>query len=179
MHGPTGRPSRRRSLLSYGVVRWTIAATVGAMVTAGLFVGMTRMIDGSWILDKMLRVFPLEQTEPVDPCEVWGQEQTLVTIEGTVGYLGQTGFVALPDAEMIGEHGHAPRQRVEVSDTGGFRFVTPFEEQRPEKCAELGEPQQPPSARLLIRAPGCKPRSVPVTRSWLPHRVLLDCEARS
>ena len=178
MHGPAGPPSRRRPLLSYGVVRWTIAAIIGSTVTAGLFVSMTRMIDGSWILDQMLRVFPLEQTEFVDPCEVWEREQTLVTIEGTVGYLGRAGFVALPEAQMIGEHGDAPRQRVEVSDAGGFRFVTPFEEQRPEKCVEAGSPE-PPSPRLLIQAPGCSTRSVPVTRNWLPHRVLLDCEERN
>ena len=178
MPGPTGPPSRRRSLLSYGVVRWTIAATIGATVTAGLFVAMTRLIDGSWIIDKMLRVFPLEQTEQVDPCEVWKAEQVLVTIEGTVGYLGRTGFVALPDAEMVGKHRYAPSQRVEVTGTGGFRFVTPFEEQRPQSCSEPGRPPAP-SPRLLIQARGCSTRSVPVTRNWLPHRVLLDCEARS
>jgi hypothetical protein len=159
-------------------VRWTIAVIIGVAVTAGLFVSMTRMIDGAWILDQMLRVFPLEQTEFGDLCEVWEQEQTLVTIEGTVGYFGRAGFVALPEAQMIGEHGHAPPQRVEVSDTGGFRFVTAFEEQRPERCVERGSPE-PPSPRLQIQAPGCSTRSVPVTRNWLPHRVLLDCEARS
>jgi hypothetical protein len=168
-----------RPLLSHGVVRWTIAAIVGSTVTAGLFASMTRMIDGSWILDQMLRVFPLEQTGFVDPCEVWEPEQTLVTIEGTVGYLGSAGFVALPEAQMIGEHGNAPPQRVEVSDAGGFRFVTPFEERRPEKCSDLGELPEPPSPRLLIQAPGCATRSVPVTRNWLRHRVLLDCEERS
>ena len=161
-----------------GVVRWTIATIIGATITAGLFVSMTRMIDGSWILDRILRVFPLKQTEFVDPCEVWEQEQTLVTIEGTVGYLGRAGFVALPDAQILGEHGHAPPQRVEVSDAGGFRFVTPFEEQRPEKYVDHASPE-PPSPRLLIQAPGCSTLSVPVTRNWLPHRVLLDCEERS
>ncbi len=177
MRGPAGPPSPR-PLLSYGVVRWTIAAIVGSTVTAGLFAAMTRMIDGSWILDQMLRVFPLEQTGFVDPCEVWAPEQTLVPIEGTVGYLGRAGFVALPEAQIIGEHGRAPRQRVEVSGAGEFRFVTPFEDRRPEKCAEPGS-AEPPSPRLLIQAPGCSARIVPVTRNWLRHRVLLDCGARS
>ena len=178
MHGPTGPPSRRRSLLSYGVVRWALAATLGTIVTAGLFVTMIQLIDGSWILERMMRIFPLEQTEFVDPCEVWKAEQILVSIEGTVGYLGRTGFVALPDAKMVGEHRYAPPQRVEVSGAGGFRFLTPFEEQRPQSCSEPGRPPAP-SPRLLIQAPGCSARSVPVTRNWLPHRVLLDCEARS
>ena len=115
MHGPAGPPSRRRLLLLSGVVRWTIATIIGATVTAGLFVSMTRMIDGSWILDLMIRVFPLEQTEFVDPCEVWEQEQTLVTIEGTVGYLGRAvkpagdaksgcGIDPLPDVVVIVDH---------------------------------------------------------------------------
>ena len=178
MRGPTDLPSRRRSLLAHGFVRWTLAAIIGVTVTAALFVTMTRLIDGSWIIDKMLRVFPLEQTALVDPCEVWEAEQTLVTIEGTVGYHGRKGFVALPDAEMVGKHGAAPPQRVEVGRSGGFRFVTPFDEQRPERCEEAGS-SEASSPRLLIQAPGCSARSVPVTRNWLPHRVLLDCKARS
>ncbi len=175
MHGPTGSPSHRRPLLLYGVVRWTIAGIIGTTFTAGLFVAMTRMIDGSWILEQMLRVFPLEQTDFVDPCEGWEHEQTtLVIIEGTVGYLGREGFVALPEAQIVGEHRRAPAQRVEVSNVGEFRFVTPFAEQRPEKCAAGGSPE-PASPGLLIQAPDCSTRRVTVTRSWLPHRVLLHC----
>lgn len=178
MSGGSGPSSRKRSFLSYAPVRWGLAASIGASVTVLLFVGMTRVIDGSWILDKVLRVFPLELTEAVDPCEEWQAESTLVTIEGTVGYLGPAGFVALPDARMMGEHVHAPPQRVEVSAGGTFRFVTPFEGQRPERCGETPS-RTGASPRLLIQAPGCAARSVPVTRNWLPHRVLLDCEARS
>jgi len=159
-------------------VRWSLAATVGASVTVVLFVAMTRLIDGSWILDRVLRVFPLEQSEAVDPCEAWQAESILVTIEGTVGYLGPKGFVALPDARMMGEHAEAPPQHVEVSTTGSFRFVTPFEAPRPERCGESAS-HAGSSPRLLIQAPGCVARSVPVTRNWLPHRVLLDCEART
>ena len=178
MPGESGSFSRKRSLLSYAPVRWSLAATVGVGVTIVLFVGMTRLIDGSWILDKVLWVFPLEQTEAVDPCEVWQAEQTLVTIEGTVGTLGPTGFVALPDARMMGEHVQSPPQHVEVSAAGTFRFVTPFEGQRPESCGDTAS-RTGPSPRILIQAPGCTARSVPVTRNWLPHRVLLDCEPRS
>ena len=178
MNGPAGPPSRRRPLLAHGVARWTLAATIGTTVTAGLFVGMTRMIDGTWILEQMIRVFPLKRIELVEPCEVWGQEQILVTIEGTVGYLGSAGFVALPEAQVIGEHGHTPPQRIDVSDAGEFRFVASFEQQRPEQCQERGSPE-PRSPRLMIEAAGCSKRSVPVTSGWLPHRVLLDCDARS
>lgn len=177
MHGPTGPPSRKRSILSYAAVRWTLAAIVGVTVTAMLFVGMTRMIDGAWILERVLRVFPLEQSEPLDPCEIWQAEQTLVAIEGAIGYAGRAGFVALPDARIVGKHGHAPPQQVDVSGAGSFRFLTPFEEQRPESCAEPGSAAAP-LPRLLVQAPGCLTRSVPISRNWLPHRVLLDCEAR-
>lgn len=176
MHG-TGPPPRRRPLLAYGLVRWTIAAGVGATVTAALFLSMTRLIDGSWILDGLLRIFPLQQTEGVDPCEVWEPEQTLETIEGTVGYLAEGGFVALPGATVIGQHGRAAPQRVDVSATGGFRFVASFPEPRPETCGRSPQPLHS-SARLLIEAPGCTARSVPITRGWLAHRVLLQCEER-
>ena len=178
MPGGPGPSPRKRSFLSYAPVRWSLAASIAAGVTAVLFIGMTRLIDGSWILDQVLRVFPLEQTAAVDPCKEWQAEQTLVPVEGTVGYLGPTGFVALPDARIMGEHVQAPSQHVEVSAAGTFRFVTPFEAPRPESCGEPAS-RLGPSPRLLIQAPDCSARTVPVTRNWLPHRVLLDCEERS
>ena len=144
-----------------------------------LFVGMTRMIDGSWILDQMLRVFPLQRAAVADLCEEWEHQQAgLLTIEGTVGYLGRAGFVALPEAQMMGEYADAPPERVEVSDAGEFRFAMPFEGPRPERCADRGSSERQ-SPGLRIQAPGCSTRRVPVTPDWVPHRVLLDCEAQS
>ena len=166
MHGPTG------------LLRWMIAASVGTTVTAVLFLAMAGMLDGSWVLEAVLRAFPTEQSELVDPCEVAEAVHTPEIIEGTVGYLGAAGFVALSDAAIIGEQGHASPQRVAVSDSGAFRFVARFEEPRPESCPEPAGAERS-SPRLLIRAPGCTLRRVSVTRGWTPHRVLLQCEARS
>ena len=164
-------------MLHHGVVRWALAVSMGTAITIALFLMMTRLVDGSWILERLVRVVPLTTTASVDPCEVWETQQTLVPIDGIVGYQSPDGFVPLVDAEIVGEHRAAHGQRVDVSPEGGFRFVTGFSNERPPACSE-------PTAggavikRLIIRAPGCVSREVPVVRSWIPHRVLLECDSR-
>jgi len=177
MLGPTGPESPKPPLLA-AVLRWLVAAALAASVTLVIFVAMTRMVDGAWILDRILRVFPLEQTALADPCEAWETEAALVPIQGVVGYYGPDGFVPLHDAEIVGEHAPSDTQTVEVSPEGVFRFVTAFADERPPACATPAVPGAT-GKRLRIRAPGCVPRDVPVNRSWIPHRVLLDCEARA
>lgn len=160
------------------VLRFVVAGGVATVITLALFVTMTRLVDGSWILESIMRVFPLEQTTLEDPCAAWESERELVPIQGIVGYYGSDGFVPLHDAEIIGEHAPSDGQIVDVSPEGVFRFVTAFEDELPPACTKPSVPGVT-GKRLLIRAAGCQPREIRITQAWMPHRVLLDCESRS
>jgi hypothetical protein len=182
MHGPKGSEASRRTPPEPrpefpGLLRWVVAGAFAMTITFALFAAMPTLVDGAWILDRVLRFLPGEETPVADPCEAEEAPLTAVTIEGVVGYSGPAGFVPLADAEIVGEHAPEDGQPVEVSERGVFRFVTGFAEERPSACGEAPE-RGAARKRLLIRAAGCTPREVRVTRSWVPHRVLLDCEAR-
>lgn len=178
MHGPTGQDAPKRSWLEHPVVRWVVVSVVAAVTTLALFIFMMRLVDGSVIWDRILRLFPLEfASVEVDPCEGWESRQLLVTIEGSVGFYAPEGFVPLADAAIVGEHAPEDGVAVEVAPDGVFRFVTGFAIERPAACSELDEPGTK-KKRLIIQAPGCVSRDVPVGRSWIPHRVLLECDSR-
>jgi len=174
---PRSSEASKRSVLHHGLVRWGSAAVVGVTVTLVLFLIMTRLVTGSWILEAMIRVFPLVQTPIVDPCDPGEARRTPISIDGVVGYYAGTEFVPLPDAAIVGEHRAAEGQPVPVSPEGIFRFATDFPEERPAECGEP-EREDTPSKRLIVRAPGCVGRIVPIVRAWVPHRVLLECDAR-
>jgi hypothetical protein len=177
MHRDPTRPPSDRRLLLEAVVRWVVSAGMAVGLTLVIFIAMTRVIDGDMILDRLLRIFPLEQTvlAAEDPCAVdESQLRSAVVIEGQIGTQRAGGFAPLPGAQILGDDRASEPRRVEVDGDGRFRFATAFPKDGPAPCLD-GPPQPAASQRLWVRAPGCTERSVPVTNVWIPHRVLLDC----
>ncbi len=155
--------------------RWLVAATAATVITALLFGAMTRLADGRWLVDRLVRIFPLEQTVLPEEDDCSGQPllDAAITIEGIVGTRSRDeGFQPLTRAEIVGHDALGASRSVQVEPGGIFRFVTAFASGAPSSCpAPSPKPQ-----RLEIRATGCRARSVPVTPAWVPHRVLLECE---
>jgi hypothetical protein len=159
------------------LLRWLVAGGLATVVTLALFVAMTHMIDGTAILESLIRVFPLIQIElppPDEDCSDGPRLDNAVYIEGVLGHYASGTFRPLGDAEIFGLNALGNEQLVEVSETGVFRFVTAFPSQAPSPCPVAEVIPQ----RLRIRAEGCQERSIPVTPAWIPHRVLLQCPGR-
>lgn len=140
------------------------------IVTFALFGMMVGLVDGRWILDTLIRVFPLYQ-EPVgehDLPALRPEPMVFLTLEGTVGTLAGGGFVPLEDAEILRIGASISDQAIEVDPGGSFRFEASF----PGDLS--GEAL---ATQLVIRRPGCSERRVPVTRAWLvSRRIVLHCE---
>lgn len=155
-------------------LRWLVAGGLATAVTVLIFATMTRLVDGSWILDKIIRVFPLHQTQltPEDECDAVPPLGGAVTIHGVVGSYRDGVFHPLPQARIVGRTALGAESEVEVDPNGVFRFATAFPNEAPSLCP----PPETVDQQLRIQAPGCRERTVPVTRAWVPHRVLLDCE---
>ncbi len=161
------------TLSMIGLIRWLLYASLAMACTLLIFIGMTRMVDGSWIIDKLIWVFPLTltQIEPADDCDGGPALGSAVRIEGIVGHYRGRGFEPLPNAEVLGYDARGDAIPIEVSERGAFTFATAFQRDEPSGCPTTPAAKQ----RLRIRARGCAERSVPVTRAWRPHRVLLEC----
>jgi len=144
--------------------------SVAATVTVALFGAMLGAVDGQWILDTLIRVFPLGSQEVAGgdlPALPPNRHAVSVEIEGTVGRLEGDRFVPIGDAEISGAYASGDRRPIEVGPGGAFRFEAIF----PDASAT-----RPSVTQLLVRSPGCRERRVPVTRAWLvPRRILLDC----
>lgn len=175
--GKDGHDRRRRGSILHEVLRWAVAVPVAAVISVGLLLLMSRLIDGSWILEALTRVFPLEEKvlTPEERCEL----ETLrtapaVTIEGTVGTLAGDRFVPLEAAEIHGEGGIVAERGVAVDAGGRFRFVTALPGPVPPECG----PEQRANPQLVVDAPGCEPRRVPVTNAWVSRRIVLSCGER-
>jgi hypothetical protein len=155
-----------------------VAGGIGAGTTLGLFFAMSAVVDGTSILQRIFRIFPLIRAEisSTDECARAGTVlSNALAIEGTVGTSSGDGFRPLANAEIIGRNAISDAIAVDVSGDGRFRFVTSFESDAPSPCGERVAATGGDRQQLLFRAPGCAPRRVPVTRAWVPHRVLLDC----
>ncbi len=155
------------------ILRWLMAGSVATVVTLVIFIAMTKMIDGTELLEGLVRIFPLTQTEisPPDECPAVPLLGPAISIEGAVGRYRNGEFEPLAGAQVVGQNALGNAVDIEVSEQGIFRFVTAFADQAPTACPIVPTSDQ----NLQIRASGCKDRSVPITRAWLPHRVLLDC----
>ena len=176
---PTPPPERPPSPLR-GAVRWLVAGAVGVAITSCVFVAMSLVTEGTSILEQMFRIFPLTRGEVSTTDECARADSVLgdaITIEGTVGTKSGDGFRPLAGAEVIGSNAISDAIAVEVSGEGRFRFVTSFRSEAPSPCGERVAPSGGERQRLVFRAPGCAERRVPVTRAWVPHRVVLDCAA--
>ncbi len=150
--------------------RWIVAALGAAAITVFLFGGMVGLVDGRWILEKVIRVFPLEeQSVREDDLLARPDPRKGITLrfEGTVGHLVRDRFVPLEDAEILGTRPDEEPRRIAVEPGGHFRFEASFPEDRI---------SAPSATQLLVRSPGCRDRRVPVTRAWMqPRRIALDC----
>jgi hypothetical protein len=181
MSGPSGYPSDEQPGLLKSLLRWAVAAAVATLVTLVLFTVMTRLIDGTWILEGLIRVFPLStaQVTPEDECAIdEATARPAVSIAGEVGYYANGSFVPLPDARIQGDDGARPPHPVEVAADGAFRFVTAFPDETPSPCRYDGEKPPAETQWLIVGAEGCSERRVPVTRAWVSHRVLIPCRDR-
>lgn len=170
--------------LLHALLRWVLAAALAAVVAGGLFLAMALLVNGSGLIEKLIRVFPLtaKQLTPEERCELASLPTSpAVTIEGTVGYLADGRFVPLDDAEVGGDPGVIAGRGVTVDADGHFRFATALPSGARTEAGDLpaacaGQSRETP--HLVIRAPGCRERRVPLTEAWVPHRILLSCPER-
>jgi hypothetical protein len=172
--GPTTPPLR-------SLLRWGTAACVGVTVTFGIFTLVLGIRVEDVLVESLLRFFPLKQV-PVsqeDLCAMGPRRlNEAVIIEGSVGRLVGKDFVALDDAEVLGERLAAADEWMKVEAGGRFRFVTALPRVEDADCDVTPEGMSAPTPQLVIRAPGCQERHVPVVRPWIPRRIVLACEAR-
>lgn len=170
-------PRPPRSPFLHELLRWLVAIPIAAAVAGVLFVAMASLVDGSWLVEHLIRVFPLHEKELTreERCELAAlRSAPAVTIEGTVGTRVDGRFEPLGDAEVRGEGGIAVGGDVEVDAGGRFRLATALPVDTPPECpgAATATPQ------LVVGAPGCIMRRVPVTEAWVPHRIVLTCPRR-
>jgi hypothetical protein len=162
-------------------IRWIVAGGVGAASALALFAAMAASIEGVDIVERLFRIFPLTQTvlPDTDECGADGTASHLaVPIEGVVGHLRDDGMAPLPDATVVGENAITGTMPVDVSSNGTFRFVAAFPNDEPSACRDAESVTEGAPQQLVVRAPGCAERIVPVTAAWVPHTVLLDCAGR-
>jgi hypothetical protein len=151
---------------------------LASALTFGLLSMMIGLVDGSGIVKRLIWLYPLTQALPCPGGECSAALPDLpaaITIEGTVGHLAAGRIVPLGSAQVVAERPNGKVREVEVDTGGRFRFVT----------AWPSDPQATPSAesrrggtastQLILRAPGCTERRVPVTRAWTPRPILLSC----
>ena len=181
MSPPGHPPPDDRSTRLRGAIRWLVMGCIGALTTLSIFAAMALSIDATEILQRMFRLFPLIQTELSTTEECQGEGSHLpapVLIEGIVGHLNDGAFRPLPDTEVTGDDSVSRSVVLEISNEGGFRFATTFPSEAPSPCS-LDERSTGGETQLLIfQALGCRERRVPVTRAWVPHRIVLECPSR-
>lgn len=173
--------SDARWLRVRAAIRWLVAGSVGLAVTLSLFVAMAASLNGVDIVGRLFRIFPLTQTAITSPdeCAEGGIASHLaVAIEGVVGHLRGDQLTPLSDADLIGDNAITGETPVDVADDGSFRFIAAFPNDDPAACRETKPLKAGATQRLIIRAPGCTERIIPVTAAWVPHAILLDCETR-
>lgn len=167
---PGKRESQRSRAGLEALLRWGIAGSAAAIVTVALFGAMIGAVDGEWILETLIRVFPLGTQKVGEgdlPALRPDRDAVSVEIEGTIGTLAGDRFVPLGDAEIVGAQASGDRRPIEVGPGGAFRLEAIF----PDANATRASVTQ-----LVIRSPGCRERRVPVTRAWrYPRRITLDC----
>jgi hypothetical protein len=153
-----------------------VAAGIGVAMTVCVFIAMSTLAEGPSILQRLFRIFPLifAEVSTTDEC-ARPVLNNVLSIEGTVGTIGDAGFRPLADAEVIGSNAISDAVEVEVASDGRFRFATTFRDEAPSPCGEQVVASGGERQRLVFRAPGCAERRVPVTRAWVTHRVILDC----
>jgi hypothetical protein len=161
--------------------RWLVAGGFGAVVTASLFVAMSAAIDGVDIVGRMFRIFPLTQTAVPDPDDCADPEiasHLAVPIEGVIGHMRGDRLAPISDAVVVGVNAITGETPVDVSADGSFRFVAAFPDNTPTTCPGVKPLKEGTPQRLVVRAPGCVERIVPVTAAWVRHTVFLDCADR-
>ncbi len=160
------------------LVRWVVSAAVAGTVTTAIFLAMTRLVSGEWLLAGLLRIFPLGTSAPaVDCLELVGRSAP-VKIEGELVALEEGRFVPIADGTIFAGRGPeaAPLGRTDAK--GAFEIVLAFPLEAPASCRERVEAAPVRSRTITLRAPGCVERRVPVTPAWVPHQVVLDCGER-
>lgn len=176
MPTPLDPPADSRSARLRGALRWLVALAVGGATTLGLFALMAGVVDATWIVQRMFRIFPLTQTpfasdEDCSERALW----RAVAIEGVVGTLRGGALRPLPGMRAEGHDPVSGTVAVDVAADGSFRFAAAFADEAPSACAGAATRTSGPPPRLVFRAPHCKERVVPVTAAWVPHAIVLDC----
>ncbi len=151
-------------------------------MTAGIFALVLGVSVGPSTLERLFRLFPLRQVAltPEERCDLGPRRlQEAVSIEGRVGTLIGEQFVALEHAEVVGERLAAAAEWMSVESNGHFHFVTALPKEGDADCFTGPDGVPLPTPQLVIRAPGCAERRVPVVRPWIPRRILLSCNPGS
>ena len=157
--------------MEIGLVHYLTVAAV--LFGFGLLTVMVSLVDGSAIVMRFFRVFPLTVAVPCpegDCAPAFPELPLATTIEGSVGYLAAGRIVPLEAAQIVAERPNGKSREVEVDSKGEFRFVTAL----PMDAPATRRPGAV-TTQLRIRAPGCNERRVPVTRAWTPRPILLAC----
>lgn len=181
MFPPNDPPPDDRSARIRGAIRWIFAVCIGVFTTLSIFGAMALSIDATAIVERMFRYFPLIPAEisTTDECQTDDADGPApVLIEGVVGHLDDGAFRPLPDSEVTGDDSVSRTVVLELSHEGEFRFATSFPSDAPSPCGRDESSTGGESQLLIFRAPGCSERRVPVTRAWVPHRVVLECPSR-
>ncbi|MBW2274425.1 MAG: hypothetical protein JRG96_14230 [Deltaproteobacteria bacterium] len=178
MSRPTGIPPENQTRPFPEALRWLVAVCVASAVTVGLLFMMTGLVDPSSIVMHLVRLYPLTQAAPCpeEGCATPSPVLPVaVTIEGSVGYRAEGRIMPLGAAEIVAERPNGKNRKVEVDADGKFQFVTGWPIASPSPPGSESRRRGSSTPQLLIRAPGCTERRVPVTRAWIPRLILLSC----
>jgi len=181
MQQPRGLPPERPTSLLRKGMRWLLSVCVGIGVTGLIFALLMGIRIGPETVERLFQLFPLVQIPitPEDRCAMGPRKlREALAIEGSVGTLVGEEFVALDDAEVLGERLAAADEWMAVDPGGVFRLVTALPKEGDEPCELAPDGSPLPTPLLVFRAPGCTERRVPVVRPWVPRRILLLCPER-
>jgi hypothetical protein len=181
VQNPDDRNARPIRAHLRSALRWLVAGSVGVAVSFSLFVMMVTAINGTDIVDRLFRYFPLIQVSVTvdDECaEGEPPPHLAVAIEGVIGYMRGDELKYLSDAVVRGENAVTGATEVDVSGDGTFRFIAAFPDNAPSACPAGAAVMKEKPQQLVIRASRCVDRRVPITAAWVPHTILLDCPDR-
>jgi hypothetical protein len=181
MQHPGGLPPAPSPSLLLRALRWLTAVSLGVLVTIGIFAIVLGVRIDPDLVESLLRFFPLHQVSisVQDRCAMGPERlQEAVDIAGSVGMMIDDEFVAIEDAEVLGERLLAAEKWMAVEPGGHFRLVTALPKKEDDECALASDGTPLPTPQLVFRAPGCAERRVPVVRPWIPRRIVLDCTGR-
>lgn len=158
-------------------LRWLISALMGVGVSFLMVVFvMSTFRDTSGFIT-VLKAIPTAFTPTAEgDCEALLESGAdPVRIGGTVGTRRAGVFQPLPGVEIVERSKRGEELLGRSGPHGVFEVEARFRWDQLVHCGKPAPRSNEGSKSVIFRAPGCTPRNVPVTRNWIPHRVLLEC----